>query len=263
MVVEISSLRRRVRRELAGVDLPLGTPANLTDDDLAGLPEPGRRYLDFMGVVGQPPHRSFQARFDGRFWLRGRWLPAVAWQYDSVAPISRVFVMRLRVARIVPMLGVDTYLGGVGRMRGTLLGVVPVVRSSGEELDVGELVTWLNDAVLLAPSFLLAPAVTWGPVDDDRFDLTLTDAGRTVTARVLVDDRGAPRDFSTTDRYADLPGGLTQAEWTTPVAGWTSVAGRPVPTSARAVWHLPDGPLPYAEGRFAPESIAYDVPPDA
>lgn len=30
---------------------------------------------------------------------------------------------------------------------------------------------------------------------------------------------------------------------------------------ALAIWHLPDGPLPYAQGWFVPDSIAYDIPP--
>ncbi len=92
--------------------------------------------------------------------------------------------------------------------------------------------------------------------------LTLTDAGRTVTARVHLDERGAPRDFSTTDRFADLPTGLTRAEWRTPVSAWTTTPdGRPFPGPMAAVWHLPDGELPYVEGRIVPESFEVDGPP--
>jgi hypothetical protein len=52
-------------------------------------------------------------------------------------------------------------------------------------------------------------------VDDHTFDVRLVDAGQTVSARVFLDDGGHPVNFSTTDRYADLPGGLVRAEWTT------------------------------------------------
>jgi hypothetical protein len=45
----------------------------------------------------------------------------------------------------------------------------------GPEFDFGELVTYLNDLALLAPSMLLAPAVSRGPVDARSFDLSLTD----------------------------------------------------------------------------------------
>lgn len=256
-------LSRRLRRELSALELPTGptAPPVVTEADLEGLPEAARRYMEFMGVLDRPRHWSFRARFEGRFQLRGRWMPAVAWQYNTGPEIARVYVMRLRFAGIVPMLGADTYAGGRGEMRGKLLGVIPVAHGEGDEFDQGELVTWLNDAVLLAPSFLLTDAVGWGEVDADSFDLDVGDAGRTVSARVFLDERGAPKDFSTTDRYADLPGGLTRARWTTPVAGWTEFGGRPVPTSAQAIWHLPDGPMPYARGRFVPDSLAYDLTP--
>jgi len=256
-------LYRRLRRELATTHLPTGpvVPAVVTEADLDGLPDVARRYLEFMHVLGRPRRWSFRARFEGRFQLRGRWMPAIAWQYNTSPKIARVFVMRLRFARVLPMVGVDSYLGGTGEMRGKLLGIVPVAHGEGDEFDAGELVTWLNDAVVLAPSFLLDDAIGWAGVDAESFDLTLTDAGRTVSARVFVDERGAPTDFSTNDRYANLPGGLIRARWTTPIAGWTSFNGQPMPSSAQAIWHLSDGPMPYAEGRFVPGSVAYDLPP--
>jgi hypothetical protein len=84
-----------------------------------------------------------------------------------------------------------------------------------------------------------------------------------VTGRVFLDDDGAPVDFSTTDRFADLPDGLVRAEWRTPIQRWELVDGRPFPGPSGAVWHLPDDPLPYIEGRFVPNTVAYNIPPSA
>jgi hypothetical protein len=260
-----SRLYRRFVDEVTAARLPAGpgdsTPVN--DADLAGLPQVVQRYLWFMGVVARPRDWSFRARFIGRFGLRPRlgWIPAEAWQYNSGLEIARVFVMRLRLAGIVPMTGRDTYVDGHGRMLGKVLERVTVADGQGVEFDIGELTTYLNDAVLLAPSMLLRPATTWTGVDDHTFDVTLSDAGRSVTGRVFLDERGAPFDFSTMDRFADLPGGLVRAEWRTPVQSWEMVDGRPIPGPFGAVWHLPDGPLPYVEGRLVPGSIAFNVQP--
>ncbi len=95
---------------------------------------------------------------------------------------------------------------------------------------------------------LLGPATYWLALNDGSFDVRLTNAHRTVTGRVFVDDRGAPYDFSTTDRYTDLPGELVRAEWRTPVRGWEVVDGRAVPGMVEAVWLLPSGPEPYFTG---------------
>jgi len=261
---ERDRLYRTFIEEVAAAGLPAGPgdTSPVTEADLHGLPDVVQQYLGFMGVVGRPRDWSFRARFVGRFRLRPGlgWMPAEAWQYNSGRDVARIFVMRLRFARVVSMIGRDTYLNGHGRMIGKLFDRFTVADGQGVEFDIGELTTYLNDAVLLAPSMLLDPSTSWRGVDDRIFDVTLTDAGRSVTGRVFLDDRGAPRDFSTTDRYADLPGRLVRAEWRTPVRCWELVDGRPLPGPMSAVWHLPQGPLPYVEGRIVPASIAFNVP---
>jgi hypothetical protein len=159
------------------------------------------------------------------------------------------------------MTGRDTYVSGHGRMTGRLLGVIPVANGTGEELDIGELSTYLNDALLVAPSFLLRPEVTWHEVNDQSFDVTLSDAGHTVTGRVFLDERGALIDFATTDRFAALPGGSRRTEWRTPIPEWTRTRGRPLPGRFSAVWHLTEGEFSYIEGRLDPASIVFNVSP--
>lgn len=191
----------------------------MTEGEIADLPQVVQRYLRFMGVVGRPRDWSVQAHFIGRFRLRRwlGWMPAEAWQYDFGPNVARMFVMRVRLAGIVPMIGRDTYVDGHGRMIGKLFDRITVVDGRGDELDVGELTTYLNDAILLAPSMLLGAATTWTGVDANSFDVALGDSGRRVSARVFLDDQGAPYDFATTDRFAALPKGLVRAEWRTPV----------------------------------------------
>ncbi len=109
---------------------------------------------------------------------------------------------------------------------------------------------------------LLNPNVAWTAVGGRSFDVTLADAGHTVTGRVYLDHDGRMADFSTNDRWCALPSGLVRAEWNTPVEGWQIVDGRPLPTMASAFWQLPDGLFPYAEGRFLPETVAFNVPPE-
>jgi hypothetical protein len=255
-------LYERLSQQIAAAEYAIGAGQQdlVTEADLVGLPDIVRRYLRFMGTVGRPRIWSFHAKIVGRFRLR-RWLgwsPAEAWQYNSGPDTARVFLMRLRVAQVLPLLGRDTYEHGHGHMLGTLFDRVTVVEGRGEEFDIGELTTYLNDAILFAPSMLLGAATSWRAVDDNSFEVSLTDAGRTVTGRVYVDGRGAPYDFSSTDRFADLPGGPVRAEWHTPVRDWTVIDGRGAPTHLEAVWHLPQGPMPYFTGELI--HLAHNVP---
>jgi hypothetical protein len=259
-----SQLYRSLVTDAATLRLgPSAPAAPVTEADLAGLPAAAQRYLRFMDVAGRAPDWSFLAHFTGRFRLRPHlpWMRCAAWQYSTCPAITRLYHMRLYAAGVLPMTGRDAYHGGHGRMYGKLAGLVPVADGSGPEYDLSELVTYLNDAVLLAPSMLLSLPVTWAQVSDSSFDLTLTDAGHQVRARVFVDGRGAPTGFSTDDRWCTRPGGLVRTRWSTPVQGWMDTNGRWQPSRASAIWHLPDGPFRYAEFRFSPAALSYNVSP--
>lgn len=269
-VLDVGYRRRRTVDAFAeGIrvaDLPPGPgdPVPVTDSHLANLPAAVQRYLRAMGVVGKARTWSFRAYYTG--WLRlrpgGRRMPMQAWQYSSALRPARLVRMRLRALGVLPMTGWDTYIHGRGRMHGKLLGLVPVAEGDGPEFDVSELVSWLNDAVMFAPSMLLSPQTTWIAADtDDMFTVTVTDAGHQVQARVVLDANGRPRNFSTTDRWAALPAGLVQAQWTTPATGWQVVDGRPLPTGGDAVWHLPDGPFHYAHIDVPADGVTYNIPP--
>jgi hypothetical protein len=184
-----------------------------------------------------------------------------AWQYNSALTVARVFHMEIKAGGLVPMLGRDSYLCGRGLMHGKLAGLFTVAHGSGPECDMSELVTFLNDAVIFAPSMLLRLRVSWSPVGERSFDISLTDRGHRVTARVLLDDRDLPCDFTTDDRYRDTDQGPVRTRWSTPVGGWYAAGGRSQPSVGWASWDLPDGAFTYAEFTFGPGAIRYNIAP--
>lgn len=259
-----SLLARRLDEDVAHLSPPRngGDSGVLTTGDLDGLPDPARRYLMWMGVIGRPRVAAFRARFVGEFRMKpdGRWMPYESWQYNRARPVTRLVRMRIDAARLVPMFGSDTYVDHRGRMAGTVLGLIPVAEGEGPEFDLGELVTYVNDALLLAPTMLLCPAAVWRPIDAQNFAVVVTDGGNRVSARCTIDGDGRLVDFQTDDRrYAgtDPP---TRAAWSTPLGRWVVLpdgVGR-VPSSGSAVWHLPGGDFTYVRGAFDPESVTFE-----
>jgi hypothetical protein len=158
---------RRLSEEVRAAGLAAGRadPQLVTKEDLSGLPATVQRYLRAMGVVNRPRDWSLLAHLTGRFRLQGqgRWMPAEVWQYNSAMEVARIFHMRIDFAGVVLMVGRDTYLRGKGNMRGKLVGLVTVARSEGPKADLSELATYLNDAVLMAPSMLLRPNTSFAP----------------------------------------------------------------------------------------------------
>src|SRR4051812_34931870 len=203
------TMRAKFLREVADAGLlnGPGSQVPVTESDLAKLPDTAQRYLRFMKVVGLPRAWSFRARFTGVFRMGPDrpWMPCESWQYNTRLGIARIFHMRLRFGGFVPMYVRDTYVRGDGHMLGRVLDTFSVVDEANEKIDTGELVTYLNDAILIAPSMLLGPETKWAAVNDTSFDVTLTDHERTVGARVFVDERGAVTNFTTNDRYGRDP----------------------------------------------------------
>jgi hypothetical protein len=261
-------MRSKFLNEVRAAGFPAAPDARpvVTDTDLAPLPATAQRYLRFMGVVGRPRDWSLRMSFRGRFRTRhfGPWRACRTWQYNTRLALARIFHIRIRLAG-VPVLARDTYLRGHGRMLVRLLDLVTVADGSGTEFDAGELVTYLNDAIFFAPSLILGAEAVWSGVDHRSFDVRLTDGATTVTARVSVDERGAPVDFSTTDRFCSDPANpnrLLRARWTTPITAECR-DGRPVSARGQAIWHLAQGASPYADFTLVPGTLAFNVPPGA
>ena len=258
----------RFLREVAcaGLTVGAGPLETVRRSQLVSLPEPAQRYAEYMGVVDRPQDWSFRLGSSGRFRTKPDqpWMKCEAWQYSSRPAVARIFHIRIRFGGLVPVIGRDTYLRGRGRMLVKLLDLFTIEDGMGDEYDTGELVTYLNDAVMIAPSMLFVREISFSPVDANSFALSLTDHGRTVTARVTVDKNGAPKDFSTTGPILLRPQAPEQADSRAlehSDGGRELVDGRRRPLSLKAVWHLPQEPFAYADFRLIPGSLVFDVPP--
>jgi len=234
---------------------------------LEPLPTAVQRYLRFMRVPGRPRDWSLRMSLQGRFRLAptASWRRIRAWQYDTRVEITRLFYMQLDWMPGIPLIGRDTYRAGRGRLLVRPWDLFTVEDTTGSELDLGELVTYLNDAILFAPSLVLGPETTWSPAGDDAFIVSLRDSGHTVTAQVTLDEQGAPACFTTSDRFVqdlnDSRHSFVRCRWSTPVSGWQSLQTRPIPRAGKAVWHLPQGDFCYAEFAFDPEQVHFNVHP--
>jgi len=95
---------------------------------------------------------------------------------------------------------------------------------------------YLNDAVLMAPSMLLRPTVSFTDVDDRSFDVTLADHGQTVTHESFWTTTGAR---STSAPPTGTP--TSPAAWSRRNGPHPSTAGRPTPTASSSPAAGPSG----------------------
>ncbi len=226
----------------------LGTP--LTEDDLAPLPRPVRRYIRHSGAVGQSRVTHFAAAWKGRIRAASDdpWMPFTARQHNFVDEPARFFLMDARRGGL-PVDVLHVFRDGAASMRVRLLSLIPLVRARGPELTRAETVTLLNDLCVLAPGALIDPAIVWEEVDarSARAIYTLGDA--TIGAVLHFDDAGELVDFVSDDRLAASPDGrrFTRRRWSTPLRDYRSFGPWRASGRGEGRWHTEEDEFAYIE----------------
>ncbi len=225
-------------------------PGSFSGIELAGLPDPVRRYFDASIAPGTPLARSARFAMRGSIKLGSRWLP---FRGHEVLSPHRGLVWAVRAGAVIS--GSDRYLAGQGSMDWKLFGLVRVVHADGPDVSrstagrVGAEAVWLPSALL--PRF----GVAWTVLDDrhiafryrlDDTDLdvrcTLDDDGRLRT--IVLERWGDPDSTGNSGRY---PFGFE-------ATGYATFDGVTIPSAGRAGWFI--GTDRWRDGEFFRYEIA-------
>ncbi len=219
----------------------------VTADMLRHLPEPVQGYMAYSGVVGQPWIDTVRLKYAGQFRLGADrpWMPMTAEQYYTTNPPGFLWKARLKIAGLPLVYGQDRYKDGSGHMFGKVAGLFTVFDLTGEKLDQGTMLRYLNEMTWFPIAFL-GENITWQALDGHSAQVTFADHGKSVSARLFFDDAGRPTDF-VTQRYREIGGDFSLDTWSTPFTKYGVYAGLNLPTRGQAVWKLPSGDLPYAD----------------
>ena len=230
----------------------------VTPDMLQPLPEPAQRYMNYTGVVGKPWIKTVRIKYDGQFRMAADrpWMPIRAEQFYTTNPPGFHWKARLKMGGLWMVSGSDTYKAGHGHMFGKVAGLFTIFDVRGAELDQAAMVRYLNEMTWF-PIALLGDNITWQAVDDHSADVTFTDNGKSVTARLVFDDAGRLTNFIA-QRYRESKGKSTLDTWTTPMTEYGVLAGLNLPIHGQAVWKLLSGDLPYIDIQLT--SIEYNGP---
>ena len=254
------SLRAQFERDIAdGLARPLEAGL-VTDADLASVPEPVRRYLIAIGVVGQPRVRNYRLRFLGR--IRSgpdsAWVPFEAEQQSFADRPARFFFMRARMSGM-PVEVFHRLTGGRATMRVKVAGVATMVDARGDEMDRSESVTLFNDMCLLAPGTLLDPGITWEGSDERTARARFTNGRHSISASLSFGNDGLLANFISDDRSRSSPDGktFTRLRFTTPVRDYRAFGPVRLAAHGDARWTLPEGEFTY--GEFDLQEVQYNV----
>lgn len=239
------------RRAEAAVE-PIAEMPVLTEEDLAPLPEPVRRYIALTGSVGRQIATEIVMHFDAAMYDAqgepGMTGPVV--QYERFDAPHRLFFMNTKMKGL-PVAVLHDFNRDQATMRVRLAGLANVVNISGPELARTETVTILNDIAFFAPSRLTDPLLEWTAIDDTSAKVDFTLGSNTVSAELIFNKEGELVDFVSEDRgRLEKDGSLTIARWTTPLGNYREFGGWHLASEGDAIWHLPEGPFTYGHLRL-------------
>jgi hypothetical protein len=249
-----SRWRRAVAAELAYAQLAPG--GVLGEADLAGLPDPVRRYVVASGAVGRPVPRAFRLDFEAVMSRRpGDRLVSSSRQVNAIARPARLFLMRSRMFGL-PVRALHLYRGEAATFQVRVAGLLSMADESGDAISRAETVTVLNDMTVFAPGTLADPRLAWEAVDDRSARVAFTNGRWRVEATLHFNDADELVDFWSDDRPETIGRETFGRRWRTPLDAYGVVDGIRVATHGLAVYEHPDGPFTY--GEFTLRSLRYD-----
>jgi len=245
----LRAFRGLVRRDVQTLlrEASRGETSVVTEEMLRGLPEPVQRYLRYTGVVGKPSVRSVRLRQQGRFRLAAGkpWMPLDAQEWSSVRPPGFVWEGTVRMGPVPIVRAQDAYHAGEGHMLVKAASLFTVADATGEEMDRGSMVRYLNE-MMWFPSAFLEDNISFEAVDATSADVTLTDHGRTATATMFFDSEGRLTNF-VARRHFLVDGRFDLETWSTPITSYGMFEGLRLPDKGKAVWNLADGDFEYID----------------
>lgn len=225
----------------------------ITEQDIADLPEPVRKYFQHCTLIGTPQISWQKTEFTDVPFSTGVGKPNLNIdyiQYNFVEQPNRLAFINSSMYGI-PFQGFDSFQQGVGSMKGMLAKAVTLFDQKGPELDKASLATVLAESLFI-PNIALQDYITWEAIDDTHAKATINAFGLTAGGIFTFSEAGEALKFTTNDRMAvDFDDKMQSIPWSALYEDYQrDEKGILRPTVLKAIWHYPEGDLIYFDGKI-------------
>lgn len=218
-----------------------------SEADIAGLPVQLRQHIINGGYMSKPIMDNMLINFHNTKFRMSVDKEPMKIKFMQINFVNRPDRHAFLIARIVgiPLQAKDSIMDGFGSMTGVLAKLFQLFRSTGAEMDQGQLITALADAVYL-PSLFLQKYVSWTAVSDRIVEGEITWKGISAKGRFSFDDHGNIIRFDTNDRYMDDNGKSSAlVPWYVTYSDYKMQNGYFQPGCVSVNWVLPEGDHTY------------------
>jgi hypothetical protein len=227
------------------------------EEDLKHLPEPVKKYLNYIGIVGKEKTNHVCISFTGRIRSSSKsgWMNFRSYQYNFFNNKTRIFYITAGKMGI-PAVGIHLYKNEAASMTIKLLGLFKIADVRGKEMDQSETVTMFNDMCFMAPSTLIDKNIKWNTIDEHNVMANFSIGKNSINAKLIFDDEGKLINFISNDRFETIGKTLKKFPWSTPVSEYKKINNINVATYAKTIYHHPNEDFCY--GEFKLEDIKYN-----
>jgi hypothetical protein len=179
-----------------------------------------------------------------------RWLPFRAEQWLPSISIEFRWRAWVRLAPMAIALVVDRFEGGMGMLRASIFGCIPIALSRGPATDKGEAMRALAELPWRPFVFHQAPqSLKWEAAGADKLRAVFDDGRTQAAVEFNVDSQGHVLGAAARSRPRMVGKSLVETPWSGSFTEYRMFDGIRVPTMADVTWHLPEGPFTYWRGR--------------
>ena len=232
-----------VKRSLAETNRQRSAQGIFTEDYVVKLPALLRQHIINGGYMGKPFMDNMRIYFHNTKFRMSADKEPIKIKYMQVNFANRPDRHAFLTGRIggIPLQAKDSVSDGYGSMTGVLAKQFQLFCSTGAEMDQGQLITALADAVYM-PSLFLQEYVSWTIVDDHTVEGEIAWKGVSAKGRFTFDNNGNIIRFDTNDRYMDENGkGSSLVPWYVTYSAYKEQNGYFQPGSVSVNWKLPEG----------------------
>ena len=203
----------------------------------------------------------FRVHFEqvGEIALRpGKWQRFRARQSIDVRSCSFRWEARVRMAPVVHVRVVDTFVAGRGLLDARLWRLFRLARATGPEIDQGELLRYLAELPWCPHALLGNEDLSLSDADKETLVVSAVCADQEVELRLAVDLHGDVTAARTEARGRYEDGRLVEHPWGGTFHDHADVAGIRVPRRCCVYWYLDEGPQEVFRARLSKYRLEYD-----
>ena len=185
---------------------PPGSEEILTENDLAHLPLPVRKYIKYSGAIGKSKPQNVHIKFEAKMVSKpgAAAMNATSEQYNFFGSYTRLFLMKASKL-FIPFRAFHVYSEQNATFVVRVANLFNVVDVQGKDLTTAETVTLLNDMCIFVTGNLYDKRLSWQEIDSLSSKVTIENGGYKVSATLCFNEQEERINFVSDDRSALRP----------------------------------------------------------